>query len=198
MQNKMTLNDTRRRIGRNMTGGLSRFVAKTGITPNTVTWIGFFITLIAAFVIASGSLFTGGLIFLFASFFDMLDGAVARVTGKVTKFGGILDATLDRLSEAAILIAIMVYYAPGDDSWPLLLTGLTLAGSQVVSYLRARSEANGLEGKEGVFTRPERVIVLAIGLVTGWLIPSLLIICVLSFVTMSQRLSSAYRQLDGK
>lgn len=198
MENKLTLNDTRRRIGRNMTDGLSRVVAKTGITPNSVTWIGFLITVIAAFVISSGSLLAGGLIFLFSSFFDMLDGAVARATGKVTKFGGILDATLDRLSEAAIFIAIIVYYAPGNDSWPLLLTGLTLAGSQVVSYLRARAEANGLEGKEGIFTRPERVIVLAIGLLTGWLIPALIIICLLSFVTMGQRLSSAYRQLGGK
>jgi len=181
-----------------MTGGLSRTVAKIGITPNTVTWIGFLITLVAAYVISSGSLLAGGLIFLFSSFFDMLDGAVARATGKITKFGGILDATLDRLSEAAVFIGIMVYYAPKGDSWPILLTGLTLAGSQVVSYLRARSEANGLEGKEGIFTRPERVIVLALGLLTGWLIPALAVICILSFVTVGQRLSSAYRQLGGK
>ena len=194
----MTLNDARRQIGRGMTGGLSRIVAKTGITPNTVTWIGFLITVVAAYVISTGSLLAGGLIFLFSSFFDMLDGAVARATGKITKFGGILDATLDRLSEAAVFVGIMVYYAPNGDSWPILLTGLTLAGSQVVSYLRARSEANGLEGKDGIFTRPERVIVLALGLLTGWLIPALAIICVLSFVTVGQRLSSAYSQLGGK
>ncbi|WP_076005087.1 CDP-alcohol phosphatidyltransferase family protein [Dehalogenimonas formicexedens] len=194
----MTLNDTRRRIGRGLTGGLSRILAKSGITPNAVTVIGFLITLIAAYMISTGSLLAGGLVFLFSSFFDMLDGAVARATGKITKFGGILDAALDRLSEAAVFIAIMVYYAPQANSWALLLVGLTLAGSQVVSYLRARSEASGLEGKEGIFTRPERVIVLGIGLITGWLIPALAVICVLSFFTIGQRLASAYRQLGGK
>jgi CDP-diacylglycerol---glycerol-3-phosphate 3-phosphatidyltransferase len=198
MEDKITLNDARRQIGRGMTGNLSRFLAKTGISPNTVTWIGFFITVGAAVVVSTGSLLVGGLLFLFSSFFDMLDGAVARATGKITKFGGILDATLDRLSEAAVFIAIMVYYAPQANTWPVLLTGLTLAGSQVVSYLRARSEASGLEGKDGIFTRPERVVVLVLGLLTGWLIPALVIICVLSFVTVGQRLSSAYRQLGGK
>jgi CDP-diacylglycerol--glycerol-3-phosphate 3-phosphatidyltransferase len=198
MENKMTLNDARRQIGRGMTGGLSRVVARTGITPNAVTWIGFFITMGAAYLVGTGSLLAGGLVFLFASFFDMLDGAVARATNKITKFGGILDATLDRLSEAAVFIAIMVYYTPDGDVWPVMLAGLTLAGSQVVSYLRARSEATGLEGKEGIFTRPERVVVLSLGLLTGWLIPALVIICVLSFVTIAQRLSSAYRQLGGK
>jgi len=68
----------------------------------------------------------------------------------------------------------------------------------VVSYLRARSEATGLEGKDGIFTRPERVIVLGLGLLTGWLIPALIIICVFSFITVGQRLTSAYNQLDGK
>lgn len=194
----MTLNDARRQIGRHMTGGLSKAVVRTGITPNAVTWLGFFITVGAAYIVTTGALVAGGLVFLFASFFDMLDGAVARATGKITKFGGILDATLDRLSEAAIFIAIMVFYAPKGETWPILLTGLTLAGSQVVSYLRARSEATGLEGKDGIFTRPERVVVLGLGLLTGWLIPALVVICVLSFITVAQRLSSAARQLGGK
>jgi len=194
----MTLNDARRQIGRGMTGGLSRMLAKSGINPNTVTWLGFIITIGAAYIVSTGALLAGGLVFLFASFFDMLDGAVARATGQITKFGGILDATLDRLSEAAVFIGIMVFYAPNGDAWPVMLTGLTLAGSQVVSYLRARSEATGLQGKDGIFTRPERVIVLALGLLTGWLVPALVIICVMSFVTVGQRLSSAYRQLGGK
>jgi len=188
----------RRRIGRGMTARLSGFVSKIGLTPNAVTWTGFIICLGAAYLIAHGELLAGGLVFLVASFFDMLDGAVARASGKITKFGGILDATLDRLSEAAVFIGIMVYYAPGGDIWPVLLAGTTLAGSQVVSYLRARIEASGLEGRAGIFTRPERVIVLGLGLLTGWLIPALTIICLLSYVTVVQRLISTYRQLGGK
>ena len=198
MENKLTLNDVRRQIGRNMTGGLSRVLAKSRLSPNAVTWMGFLITLGAAYLVGTGALLAGGLVFLFSSFFDMLDGALARATGKVTRFGGILDATLDRLSEAAVLVAVMVYFAPNGNPWPVALAGATLAGSLTVSYLRARSEAAGLEGKEGIFTRPERVIVLGLGLVTGWLIPALLVVCILSYVTVAQRLSSAYRQLGGK
>ena len=198
MENKLTLNDVRRQIGRNMTGGLSRVLAKSRLSPNAVTWMGFLITLGAAYLVGTGALLAGGLVFLFSSFFDMLDGALARATGKVTRFGGILDATLDRLSEAAVLVGIIVYFAPDGNPWPVALAGATLAGSLTVSYLRARSEAAGLEGKEGIFTRPERVIVLGLGLVTGWLVPALLVVCVLSYVTVAQRLSSAYRQLGGK
>ncbi|MEN8615047.1 CDP-alcohol phosphatidyltransferase family protein [Dehalogenimonas sp. THU2] len=198
MEGKLTLNDTRRRIGGGMTAGLSRALAKSRISPNAVTVAGFIITIGAAYVISTGALLAGGLAVLFAGFFDMLDGALARASGRVTRFGAILDATLDRLSEAALLIGVMVYFAPDGNTWPIMLTGLTLAGSLTVSYLRARSEAAGLEGKEGIFTRPERVIVLALGLLFNWLIPALIIICVMSYITVGQRLSSAYRQLDGK
>lgn len=194
----MTLNDTRRRIGDNMTAGLSRLLAKSRLSPNAVTVAGFLLTLVAAYVVSTVSLVAGGCIVLFASFFDMLDGALARASNRVTRFGGILDATLDRLSEAALFIGIMVYLAPDGNTWPIMLTGLTLAGSLTVSYLRARSEANGLEGKEGIFTRPERIITLALGLLLNWLIPALILICLLSYVTIGQRLLSAYHQLGGK
>ena len=194
----MSFNDTRRSIGGRMTGGLSRVLARSGLSPNTVTVIGFGITLAAAWVITTGELFIAGLVVLFAGFFDMLDGALARATNRVTRFGAILDATLDRLSEAALFVGIMIYYAPDGNAAPIALAGATLAGALTVSYLRARSEATGLEGKEGIFTRPERVITLAAGLLTGWLIPALVIICALSYVTVIQRLAGAYRQLGGK
>jgi CDP-diacylglycerol--glycerol-3-phosphate 3-phosphatidyltransferase len=181
-----------------MTGGLSRLLARSGLSPNAVTVIGFLITVAAAWITTTGELFIAGLVVLFAGFFDMLDGALARATGRVTRFGAILDATLDRLSEAALFIGIMVYYAPDGNTAAVVLAGATLAGALTVSYLRARAEATGLEGKEGLFTRPERVITLAAGLLTGWLIPALIVICVLSYVTVIQRLAGAYRQLGGK
>ncbi|MGI2335164.1 MAG: CDP-alcohol phosphatidyltransferase family protein [Dehalogenimonas sp.] len=194
----MTLNDSRRALGGKMTSGLSRVLSRSGLSPNAVTVIGFLITVAAAFIIASGDLLVGGLVVLFAGFFDMLDGALARATNRVTKFGAILDATLDRLSEAALFIGILVYFTPDGNIGPILLTGATLAGALTVSYLRARSEASGLEGKGGWFTRPERVIVLAAGLLTGWLIAALAVICLMSYITVGQRLAGAYRQLGGK
>jgi CDP-diacylglycerol---glycerol-3-phosphate 3-phosphatidyltransferase len=194
----MTLNDARRSLGARLTGGISRILVKGRISPNFITWAGFLVTVGAAALIASGQLLTGGLVFLFASFFDMLDGAVARASSRITRFGGILDATLDRLSEATVFVGIMAYFAIAGDVFPVVLTGATLAGSQVVSYLRARSEASGLEGKDGIFTRPERVIVLSLGLLTNWLVPALGVICIFSFITVAQRLTSAYRQLGGQ
>lgn len=194
----MTLNDGRRRLGALATSGLSRVLIRSRVSPNTITWAGFVITVGAAVLVGTGELLAGGLVFLFASFFDMLDGAVARASGRITRFGGILDATLDRLSEAVVFVGLLVYFVPDGRIWPVMLAGLTLAGSQIVSYIRARAEANGLEGKDGVFTRPERVIVLAAGLLTGWVIPALVLICFFSFVTIAQRLTSAYRQLGGQ
>ncbi|MDV2989501.1 MAG: CDP-alcohol phosphatidyltransferase family protein [Dehalogenimonas sp.] len=194
----MSLNDFRRSIGGKMTRGLSGLLARSGLSPNAVTVIGFLITVAAAYIIAEGNLLAGGLVVLFAGFFDMLDGALARATNRVTKFGAILDATLDRLSEAALFLGILVYFAPDGNTAPILLTGATMAGALTVSYLRARTEATGLEGKAGWFTRPERVIVLTAGLLTGWLIAALAVICIMSYITVGQRLAGAYRQLGGK
>ncbi len=135
---------------------------------------------------------------LAAGLFDMLDGALARATNKVTRFGGVLDSTLDRLSEAALLIAILVIYVRGQQVGESILVGLAMVSSFTVSYLRSRMEATGIEGSVGLFTRPERIIILALGLLLSQydyvLVIALSVITFFSFLTAGQRLLHAWRQ----
>ncbi len=169
--------------------------ARTPLTPSALTWFGFAVSVGAAVLLAYDSLLAAGLLVLVAGLFDMLDGALARHTGRVSRFGAVLDSTLDRLSEAAILVAAIFLFATKAEVGAAVLAGATLAGAMTVSYLRARTEALGLAGRSGLFTRPERVIVLALGLLIDQLIIALVIVAVFSFITAGQRLVGAWRQM---
>ena len=175
-----------------------RPLAKTGITPNTITWLGFLLSAGGAALIVIGHLFAAGCIVLVAGLFDMLDGALARYTKRVTQFGAILDSTLDRLAEAVLLLSILLLYAREGSIIGILLVGITLVGSLLVSYIRARAESLDIECQVGLFTRPERVIVLALGLllsqIDNALIIALAIIAVFSFFTAGQRLVYVWKQ----
>jgi len=171
-------------------------LAKTPVTPSAITWFGFILILGAAALIITGHPFAAGFVVLLAGFFDILDGALARRIGKVTPFGGVLDSTLDRLSDAALLIAILVSF--DWTTWLVLLVFLALVGSLLVSYIKARAEAVGLGCQVGLFTRAERVVVLALGLLlsslANALVIALAVIVVFSFFTAGQRLVYVWRQ----
>ena len=173
-----------------------RVLARTPVTPSAVTWFGFILALGAAALVITSHLFAAGFVVLIAGFFDLLDGALARRMEQATPFGAVLDSTLDRLSEAVVLLAILVSFS----GTPLLvlLVFLALLGSLLVSYIRARAEAVGLECRLGLFTRPERVVVLALGLLLSHLanalVIALVIIVVFSFVTVGQRLVYVWQQ----
>jgi len=175
-----------------------RLLARTPVTPSALTWFGFILALGAAALVITGYLFAAGFVVLLAGFFDILDGALARHIKKATPLGAVLDATLDRLSEAVLLLAILALYAIQPSLLGVLLVGIALVGSQLVSYIRARAEAQGLECRVGIFTRAERVVVLALGLLLSQfalaLIIALAIILVFSFVTVGQRLVYVWRQ----
>jgi len=181
-------------IALKVTNPIINLLAKTGLTPNMVTVTGFIVTLVAAGIIVNGNLLLAGIVMLLAGVFDMLDGALARRTGKVTRFGAVLDSTLDRVSEAAILIGVCAFYSQSGQTPAVVLAVVTLTLSLLVSYIRARAEAMGLEGKEGFFTRPERVVALAIGMMFNILVPVLVLVSVLSLITVIQRLANVYRQ----
>jgi CDP-diacylglycerol--glycerol-3-phosphate 3-phosphatidyltransferase len=184
--------DLRKDFAYRITYPLVRLLARTHLTPNTITWIGFVLTVGAAVVIYLGHPFAAGWVVLFAGLFDMLDGALARLTNQMTSFGAALDSTLDRLSEAVLLLAVMGFYVNNGAGGFAILSGAALVGSFMVSYVRARAEGIGLELKEGWFTRAERVIALTLGLLLSRFaiaLPIALgIIFVLSFLTAGQRL----------
>jgi CDP-diacylglycerol--glycerol-3-phosphate 3-phosphatidyltransferase len=174
---------------------IAQWLEQTGITPNALTLIGFALTLAVAVVLALGQLLVGGLLLIAAALFDTLDGALARHAGLTTSFGAFFDSTMDRYSEAVTLVALIYFYsAQPDGRLALLLLAVTLVGSLMVSYTRARAEGLGIECKEGFFQRTERIVVLIIGLVTGWMLPVLAVLALLTNVTAIQRIVSVYQK----
>jgi CDP-diacylglycerol---glycerol-3-phosphate 3-phosphatidyltransferase len=186
------LQASRKALARFVTGPVVRLLARTPITPNILTVCSLLITIGAGVLVAVGYFIAAALVMLFASLFDILDGALARGTNRVTRFGAALDSSLDRLAEAVIFIGLMVVYA-GDGSVVMVaLAGVALISSLMVSYVRARAEGLGVDCQVGIFTRAERIAVLVIGLLfAGFsyiLTGALIVIIVLSSVTVIQRL----------
>ena len=193
----MTETDWRRKIGVRFTAPVAKVLAHTPVTPDFITWLGFFLTCGAAGLIAGNHLLWGGVGVLIAALMDTFDGALARQSGRVSKFGAVLDSTLDRLSEGVVLLGIIYVLARNGSATGALLGGATLILSFIVSYIRARSEGMGVQCSEGWFTRMERVIVIALGLMLNQIIVALYIISLLSMVTASQRLLAARRKLQS-
>ena len=185
-------------IGRKLFAApLSRLVPwieSTGITPNGLTILGFVLTALAAYLLAVGIFFWGGLVLLLAAFFDMMDGHLARATDQTTVFGAFLDSTLDRYSESIVLIGLTYYFASAARPTEVVLLAATIVGSLMVSYTRARAEALNIECKVGLFQRPERVLLLVIGLLIGWLVPVLWVMAIFTNVTALQRILEVYQR----
>jgi len=180
----------------------ARFLGALGLTPNAVTLLGFCVAAGAAVLVGAGFLLAGGIVFLAGSVLDLMDGAMARLTDRVTRFGGLLDSVMDRLAEAALFLGIAVHGVRAgldEDRLLFLIVALLLAltTSQTVSYLRARGEAAGIETRTGVMTRPERVVLLSLGLILGLraLEVILVIIAAVSALTLMQRLYHIRREL---
>ncbi|MFH1383268.1 MAG: CDP-alcohol phosphatidyltransferase family protein [Chloroflexota bacterium] len=194
----MKLQNIRKTLAGALTQSVINLLARTAITPNQITWFGLVLTLAAGVVIATGYPVVGGIIVLVGGFFDILDGALARTTQRTTIFGGVLDSTLDRVADAIPLLGILAIYAVEGSVPKILLVGVTLLGSFLVSYIRARAEGAGLECQVGIFTRTERVIILAVGLllyrVNYALVTALVIMTLFSFITVGQRLVYVWRQ----
>ena len=179
----------------------ARFLRALRLTPNTVTLMGFGLCLVAAYLVGSGWLLAGGIVFLLGGCLDLLDGALARLTGTVSHFGALLDSVFDRLGEAALFVGIAIYSlrAGFSDLYVLFfITVLLLAliFSQGVSYLRARGEGLGVFTRAGLMTRPERVVLLGIGLLADQIVWIMLVIALVSCFTLFQRLFTIRRQLD--
>jgi CDP-diacylglycerol--glycerol-3-phosphate 3-phosphatidyltransferase len=165
------------------------------ITPNQVTIAGTVLNVAAAALVVADHLIYAGIVFLVAGCFDMLDGALARLAQKVTPFGAFLDSTLDRVSEGVILAAIAYLLAAEGRAIDAALVVLALMGAMLVSYTRARAESLGVECKVGLMSRPERVILIALGLFFDVLPYVIYIMLALTVVTVIQRVVHTYRQL---
>jgi CDP-diacylglycerol--glycerol-3-phosphate 3-phosphatidyltransferase len=168
---------------------------RLGVTPNQVTVFGTLLNGAAAVLIVFDHLIYAGIVFLFAGCCDMLDGALARRAQQSTKWGAFLDSTLDRVSEGIVLAAIAYLLASQGHSVDAALVVLALLGSLLVSYTRARAESLGIECKVGLLSRPERIILVALGLFFDVLSYAIYILLALTVFTIVQRVVYTYREL---
>jgi CDP-diacylglycerol---glycerol-3-phosphate 3-phosphatidyltransferase len=173
---------------------LAAWLQTTSITPNALSFMGFALAAMAALLLGMGQLAWGGVVLLLGALFDLLDGSLARATNRTSKFGAFLDSTLDRYAESLTFLALAFYYISyrADGRTELFLIFVTLVGSLMVSYTRARAEGLQIECKAGILQRPERIAILVAGLVTGWMLPALWILAILANFTAFQRIYEVY------
>jgi CDP-diacylglycerol--glycerol-3-phosphate 3-phosphatidyltransferase len=188
--------------------GIVRQLVRFNPNPNFLSVIGLGINIFAALLYGYGKFFYAGLVMIFANIFDMLDGRVARLTGRVTKFGAFLDSSLDRLSDMVVFLGIIIFYSRDTEYHSTLyaaLTGAALIGSVMVSYTSARAESLIPKCDVGFLRRPERVVLLIIGSLTVWpqsdhpllnkMPATIWLMAVLSYWTFAHRLYHTWRQI---
>lgn len=172
-----------------------------GLTPNAITILGFLVCVASAYLVGSGWLLAGGIVFLAGGALDLFDGALARLNNQASPFGALLDSVFDRLGEAALFVGLGIYalradFSEGQQFFFVTVLLLALIFSQGVSYLRARGEGLGVFTKSGLMTRPERVALLGAGLLVGQIEWFLLAIAIVSCFTLFQRMFTIRDMLD--
>jgi CDP-diacylglycerol--glycerol-3-phosphate 3-phosphatidyltransferase len=163
-------------------------LALSRVHPNVLTFIGLLINIWAAFLFSYGKFVPAGLVVIGAGLFDMVDGRVARETNRVTRFGGFFDSVLDRYSDLAVLVGLLVFYASINRFFYVVLTDIVMTGTVLTSYARARAENTIPKCKVGFLERPERVVLIIIGALANRMAPVLWVIAVLSNITVISRI----------
>ncbi len=178
-------------------------IAGSRISPNTLTIVGLLLNFLTAVVIGGGYLCASGVLLLFAGVFDMADGALARVKDASSEFGDFLDATLDRLAEASVGLGLLWHAMVKSDDIQVGLIYAVVLGSVMISYARARAEVLNLDCEVGIMARPERIVILAVGLILAQVTQEfaltiiLVILCLSTYWTVAQRIVHVYRITRG-
>ena len=171
-----------------------RGLALSKIHPNVLTFFGLLINIAAAALLAVGQFWQAGLVIIGAGLFDMVDGRVARETNQVTRFGGFFDSVLDRYSDLALLVGLLVWYGTINRPFYVVLTAIVMTGSVMVSYTRARAENTIPLCKVGFMERPERVVLVIIGALFDRMAPALWVIAIMSNVTVIHRMMFTWQE----
>ncbi len=184
-----------------LSGGVRRRLgakaAVVGISPGALTALALLSAFGSGALFYAGSFRWGALVLLVSGLFDMLDGSVARASGRETRLGAFLDSTLDRYSDAAVLGGILLYYGGRGADTYVALSLIAMVGALLTSYARSRAEGLGLECKVGVFERPERVIILIAAGFWGLMPVALWVLAAGTHVTVAQRVFYVCRRLRG-
>jgi CDP-diacylglycerol--glycerol-3-phosphate 3-phosphatidyltransferase len=171
-----------------------RWLALSRIHPNALTFIGLLINIWAAWLFSQGNFRWAGVVVLCAGLFDMVDGRVARATSQVTKFGGFFDSVVDRYSDLALFMGLLVYYASINRFFYIVLTAIVMTGCVMVSYTRARAECTIPKCKVGFLERPERIVLIIIGALFDRMAPVLWVTAILSNLTVIHRMIYTYQE----
>ena len=175
------------KLGHILDRPLSSLARRIDVNPNTVTVTGFIVTAVAAIALTQ-NLLAGGILIITGGIFDLLDGVIARVNNKATDFGAFLDSVLDRYSDAFLLLGFSLYFLKKDSMTGFMLSIGTMIGALIISYAKARAEGLGEKCDTGLMERPERIILMAFGALTGWIFPVMWIMAILTHVTVIQRI----------
>ena len=180
---------------RRLVAPLVALLGRLGVTPNLLTLVGLLFNGLTGLVLSQGHFTWGALLVLLSGAFDLLDGSLARSTGQASRFGALLDSTLDRWGESLLFGGLLIHYwaRPGAIEVPLLFAAIV--GSLLVSYVRARAEGLGIDCEVGLFTRGRRIVLLAAGLLVGQVAITLGVLAVLTNFTAIQRLVYARKLL---
>jgi CDP-diacylglycerol--glycerol-3-phosphate 3-phosphatidyltransferase len=190
------LTDRVRQWSRGIINPIVRLVSRTGISPNGVTVIGLLLMVVVGLVLSQGYLRLAGALLIVAAFFDAIDGALARMQERVTRFGAFFDSTLDRFAEAVVFLGVLIYFLKEGASTEVILTYVTIVGSLMVSYTRARGEGLGVSIRGGLLSRLERMAILIILLLLNQLTIALWILAPLTNLTALQRIWLTWRAMQ--
>src|SRR5579863_6719563 len=171
-----------------------RWLALSKIHPNVLTFLGLVINIWAAWLFSQGRMTWAGVVVIGAGLFDMVDGRVARATKQVTLFGGFFDSVIDRYSDLAVFMGLLVYYSSINRFFYIVLTAIVMTGSVMVSYARARAECTIPKCKVGFLERPERVVLIIIGALFDRMAAVLWVIAVLSNLTVIHRMIYTWQE----
>ena len=171
-----------------------RGLALSRIHPNALTAFGLVINIVAAVMLAAGNFRWAGVVIIGAGLFDMVDGRVARETNQVTRFGGFFDSVLDRYSDLALLMGMLVWYGSINRPFYVVLTALAMTACVMISYARARAENTIPQCKVGFLERPERVVLLIIGALFDRMAPVLWVVAVLGNLTVIHRMVFTFQE----
>ena len=187
-----------RDVSRPFLEAIGRALARWNVSPDWVTLLGLFLTVGVGVLAGMGEFLWAGLVYVFAAVCDAIDGTVARVSGRGSRFGAFLDSTIDRFEESIVLLGLSVYYARVGGQWEIPLILVVAVGSLMVSYTRARAEAVGVACKVGFMTRPPRVFVMIVGLLLNQVFIALILLAVTSLYTALHRVYHVWRLTGGE
>jgi len=178
--------------------GTSNFIQRLGLKPNALTFVGLGLNVLAAWALALGSWGQGSCLIILAGFFDILDGAVARNCGQASSFGSFLDSVLDRYSDLSLLIGLLIFYSRQGSVLYQVLVGLTIMGTALVPYTRARAEILIPKCNVGIMERPERILLIFFGAAISSIMPVIIwILAIFTNLTVIQRIYYTWRQVKS-